>query len=139
MRAAFVLSLLVLIGGCSLLFDAPGDGHRPGENPTDAVFRTDRAVYAPGQTAELRLNNSGSEHIGYNLCLSELKALTPDGTAPADGLTCTMILLSLAPGEQATFGYPLSVRPGTYRFTTTIEHIGGRRQTLSTPPFEVRR
>jgi hypothetical protein len=89
----------------------------------------------------LALDNGAPDPIGYNLCSSALQRR--DGTAwtpVATNEVCTMQLLTLNPGHDATFEkrLPANLPAGDYRYLTSVESPLGTPQTgITTDPFRV--
>jgi hypothetical protein len=90
----------------------------------------------------LTLDNGAPQPIGYNLCNSTLQQRSGSGWTPvATGEVCTMQLLTLNPGFDATFEkrLPAGLGAGEYRYVTSIENPLGTSQVgVTTDPFTVR-
>lgn len=91
------------------------------------------------RTVLLQLDNGTRETIGYNLCASVLERRDGDSWSAGEADVCTMQLLTLNPGSDATYKKkPASLTPGTYRYTTRVESpLGTAPAPISTPPFDV--
>ena len=119
-RASFVLALILPALACD---DVSFGG------PDDIVLRTDRAQYAAGDTAILRLVNRSGESIGYNLCLHLVQHETDDGwvdTLYANGDGCTLQMYLLRHGDSDTYPAALDreAPAGSYRFRARV-YLGG--------------
>jgi hypothetical protein len=92
-----------------------------------------------GGGMRLILDNGASDPIGYNLCSSVLQRR--NGTAWTDiatGEVCTMQLMTLNPGFDATFEkrLPENLADGEYRYVTSIENpLGAGSARVATDPF----
>ena len=124
----------------SVSLPAEPEAHPP---PLPGVNLTlDRAVYAPGDTLHLRLQNESENPLGYNLCMHAAERWTGQqwDMTERSRLDCPAILYHLPRDsavvllERVTPEWP----PGTYRIWTQVES-GAERYTLSTPTFEVLR
>jgi hypothetical protein len=93
-----------------------------------------------GASVTLTLTNRSDSAIGYNLCTSALERReTNDWVAVRTDEVCTMELRSLRPDATATFEktLPPNLRPGTYRYVTSIEQpMGGSRIVVATDSFK---
>lgn len=90
----------------------------------------------------LTLDNGASHPIGYNLCHSQLQRRSASGWTRVDtDEVCTMQLLTLNPGFDATFEkrLPAGLAAGEYRYATSIENpLGTPQAVVTTDPFTVR-
>ncbi|MEX2584390.1 MAG: hypothetical protein WD766_14065 [Gemmatimonadota bacterium] len=97
--------------------------------------------YSHGDTLEVRLVNGGAENVGYNLCSSWRERETEDGWERIESFRmCTAELLSLPPGQTASWREPVDPEwgSGRYRVVTRV-WPGGRSAAvaLATNPFAV--
>lgn len=117
-RAWFVLPLILpALAGCDEVFFPDAD---------DVFLRTDRSVYAAGDTAILRLVNESGETVGYNLCVHLVQRDTEDGwvdTLYGHQALCPLPRYELRHDDSDTYPAPLDVEtpPGTYRFRTRVD------------------
>lgn len=155
-KATFLLMLVALVvGGCGVLSaqsTASGSG---------VLLVANRSAYQPGDTALVVLSNRSPNHIGYNLCFSDLARSVGDGwtyvTGPIPpfdletgrGAACQAIGYVLHPDSSSRLRFPLpdTLSEGTYRIITDVdvdvrarpdqasEH--DRRVSLATEPFVV--
>lgn len=117
--------------------------------PDGVQLSVDDSEYDRGDPVTLILKNGSDDGIGYNLCTSRLQR-RQDGSwttvHPQADEVCTQQLITLPPGEQATYeteipsaindGEPFP--PGTYRYANDIHNLNDNTQsTVSTPPFTV--
>lgn len=108
-----------------------------------AALTTNKASYAPGETATVTLENRGTQSIGYNFCVDlrleqQIDAEWKQVVDGADGV-CTMQLDVVgAFAERSTQqALPANAR-GTYRFTLRAEvPVGGGSQVVTSEPFVV--
>ena len=111
----------------------------PANTTTDGVHFSVETVSAG--VHRLALDNGVSHQIGYNLCMSELHRRDGSGWAKVEtDLVCTMQLLTLNPGADATFEMrPGSLPAGEYRYVTRVESpLGTAGMLIATNTFVVR-
>jgi hypothetical protein len=95
------------------------------------------SAYAPGDTADVRLANSSTTDVGYNLCSAQLERRAGSGWVVAATVRpCRLDLRVLAPGDTATDRHPLppTLAIGTYRLVTHVDGLGepvGQRAVVS--------
>ena len=110
--------------------------------PSGGVTLTlDRASYAPGATATMRITSQTRDTLGFNQCSS--RAIErQDGSrwvpVPEPNRMCTMELRLLMPNETqtATTGLPATLSAGTYRMVLKLGRQstqGGEVRAVSTP------
>ncbi|MFZ2492480.1 MAG: hypothetical protein WA208_13445 [Thermoanaerobaculia bacterium] len=91
-------------------------------------------------TIRLTLDNGAPHAIGYNLCSSELQSRSGAEWRPVPSEEmCTMQLLTLNPGHDATFEkrMPAGLPAGDYRYVTRVESpLGTPATRLATEPFQ---
>lgn len=142
MKSFFVVMALSL-AACAPVAIAPQPDQsttKPSTAPPKArIFYTAERVSSG--TIRLALDNGSSQPIGYNLCPSELQRRSGSGwtRVPVDKV-CTMQLLTLNPGHDATFEklLPAGLPSGKYRYVTGIENPLGTPQVgLTTDPFSL--
>lgn len=119
---------LVLVTGCGPAIDS-------------VKLAAGEAQYAPGDQVELTLRNESGETVGYNLCLANLQRQIVNawvGVASESNEACTLVLQSVAPGEEvkASKQLPSPLSAGAYRYRTDVE-IDGEQYEVVTPPFQV--
>jgi hypothetical protein len=129
---SLALALAILFAACAPLSTVP-----PAEATTGEVrFGAERVSAG---LVRLTLDNGAPHPIGYNLCTSELERREGSAwTRVATGEMCTMQLLSLNPGADATFEkqLPADLAAGEYRYQTSIESpLGTAQKKISTAPF----
>ena len=110
----------------------------PAEPSTDGVRFSVEQV-SPG-VMRLMLDNGAPHRIGYNLCASVLERRSGSSWVQAGTDICTMQLLTLNPGADATFEKrPGTLPAGDYRYATRIESpLDSPPTTIATAPFTVR-
>jgi hypothetical protein len=94
------LCFVVLLGGCRMISEPA---------PAEALLRTDRAAYSPGDEAELRIINTGGRNAnipigGGVFCFLDLQRRTGDGWSTLPGPDpCDVITISerVRPGRMA--------------------------------------
>lgn len=118
--------------------------------PVSTVPQNENVSTGPRLSAErvssgvirLALDNGAFQAIGYNLCTSQLERRSASGwTAVPTNEVCTMQLMTLNPGRDATFEkrLPAGLAPGDYHYVTRVENpLGGSQQIVATEPFSVR-
>lgn len=91
------------------------------------------------EVLRLTLDNGSTNAIGYNLCASTLQRR--DGSGWIDVPTneiCTMQILTLQPGADATFEkrLPALLEAGEYRYVTFVENpVGASSARVATREF----
>jgi hypothetical protein len=140
MKTLFLFAALSL-AACATTPPAPQPESRPVTvSPTASGVRL-AADRVDASTVRLLLDNGSSEPVGYNLCTAELQKQTGDVWARVEtGEVCTMLLMTLTPGHDATFEkrLPAGLSPGSYRYVAGVEIPLGTAQTrLATAPFPV--
>jgi hypothetical protein len=124
----------------SLLFVAcsavPPPPQTSSSSSAGVLFGTERI--SP-DTVRLTLDNGASQPIGYNLCSSDLQRRSGSDWVRVDtGEMCTMQLLTLNPGHDATFEkkLPAGLSAGDYRYVTSVENpLGTAPARIATAPF----
>jgi hypothetical protein len=118
--------------------ETPANPAYPGPRQGEVIFAAERV--SPS-TIRLSLDNGTTQPIGYNLCLSDLQRNAASGwTRVETGDMCTMQLMTLNPGRDATLERNLPANPaaGEYRFVTGIERpLGSAQVRVATAPFRV--
>lgn len=131
----FAAVLVLAAAGCAPVHSAP-----PPAGSASAVRLSVERV--SNDAMRLTLDNGEFAPIGYNLCHSALQRR--DGTAWSDAGTgdiCTMQLLTLNPGADATFEkkLPGGLPAGEYRYLTSVESPVGTPQVgVASDAFSVR-
>ena len=134
MRRLLLLAAVVALAGCD---SALSDGEA-----FSAALSTDGDAYAPGATAALRLENTGTVAIEFGppACLATLEAEGSSGVwaavAREDRPVCADVVVVLPPGETSETPIPLDVRSGTYRLRMNVSD-GDEELRLSTDPFVI--
>lgn len=118
--------------------EAPANPAYPGPAQGQLFFAAERV--SPS-TIRLSLDNGTTQPVGYNLCLSELQRSDASGwTRVETGDVCTMQLMTLNPGHDATFerNLPMNLPAGDYRFVTGVERpLGSAQVRVATGSFRV--
>ena len=108
----------------------------PVDSPTKVLFGVERVSDG---VMRLTLDNGENHQIGYNLCSSVLERRDGSAWTPVPtNEVCTMVLLTLNPGRDATFEkrLPPDLPAGEYRYRTRIESpLGTPLPPISTAPF----
>lgn len=133
MKTAVVVLALSLFACAPLQNTPPANPAAPG-----VLLSVERV--SPG-VMRLTLDNGSREPIGYNLCTSAFERRDPSGwtRVPTDEV-CTMQLLTLNPGFDATFEkrLPANLPAGEYRYVAGVESPLGTSQVgVATSPFRV--
>jgi hypothetical protein len=124
----------VILGSCS--------------NPTEesqsvAQLTTDRGTYVIGDVAILKLYNTSTESLKYNLCFSAAERRERRSWSQVSligySVPCLALMAHLGPGEQDSWSIPISefVSPGTFRIRNSVE-LSGHLHDLVTAEFAVR-
>lgn len=133
-----VLTLLggiLLVGGCDIIELSENDPRG------DLRYSLDKKQLTPGDSTLLRLQNSGSSQIGFNLTCSWADKGTNDGWTDGNlrrADSCFLYIRALEPGETATTQIHIdsSAAEGVYRFSTDVE-IEDRRRPIFTETFQI--
>jgi hypothetical protein len=122
---------LVLAAALAACAPLPATAPPPADSSPAGVHFSAEKV-SPG-VVRLMLDNGAPHRIGYNLCTSVLQRRSGSEWAQQPSTdVCTMQLLTLNPGADATFEKrPGSVPAGEYRYVTRIE------SPLNTPPVTI--
>ena len=122
-----------------------GDPFSPERGREQVVFAVQDGDFQSGETILATLENHSAQRLGYNLCFAELQLRIEDAWSSVarqeEEHFCTLILLSLAPGQSASFSQPVLAQfpDGLYRFETGIEWPldTGQRFSVVTESFRI--
>jgi hypothetical protein len=145
MKSTILLTLSFFVISCAPVAPSPQapaeetPAPQTGSNITGVHFGAERVS---ATSMRLSLDNGAQQAIGYNLCNSELQRRTGSDWArvPSDTM-CTMQLMTLNPGHDATFekDLPAGLEAGEYRFVTSIENpLEAAPAAITTDSFVVR-
>ena len=130
---AFALLLSAALSACDSPLFVDAD---------DVRLDTDRSLYAPGDTAIMRIENESGEWIGYNLCAHLVQRWDGErwrDTLYGDDGPCFAMWFELEHGDRDT--YPAALDPaipvGTYRFRTRIDTPSEGEFSIHSETFDV--
>ena len=128
-RLAF---LLMVLAGCAPMHSSPQT-----DAPAGSV-RLTAARLASGAVL-LTLHNGSADAVGYNLCPAALQRRDNSGWSPIESdEVCTMQLITLEPGAEATFEkrLPAGLPSGEYRYVASVESpLGTAQEPVISQPF----
>lgn len=130
MRVLVAVLLLLLSAACQQATAPTEFDPSLGPVASGRMLSSDRSSYSPGASAVIRLRNTTSGPLGYNLCHTTLeRSVGTDWRRVDEDRVCTMELRILQAGATATYEHrlPANLTAGEYRYRTQVEREGAQR------------